>query len=494
MSSNFHGLILTPVSLKFGPIRSPGPYRIAHSLRNSGWDIDVVDYINHWKLDDLKIYFSAKITNQTKFIGISFLFTNKELFPVELITWIKKKYPHLKIIVGGSEPFIFYDDLIDYVISGYGEKAILSLLHFLFSNGEEPKHQVYKNTKIIHAIHSYPSFPLSSYRIAYQKEDFLQPYEWLGTEISRGCKFKCGFCTFPVTGIQTDTSRTEVDFEREMKDNYYKYGIDKYIIADETFNDRTEKITKFANVVQNLDFNPLFSGYIRADLLTRRPHELEELLRMNFLLHFYGIETFNRNSGKSIGKGMHPDEQKQGLIDIKNYFSTHGTGRYRGQISLISGLPHETRATLEQTKQWLIDNWQGQSFAIGALVLGHDDKYNLMRKSLLQQNYKKHGYEIIDVETLKNDPNIHYVDVDTNDIQELIWKNEHMNLFDAVDIEDEFTEIANSESYNFMLEAQSFPLIMSGSGFDVHVRHKYKDMHIIHNHVNTYIFNKLNNL
>ena len=36
--------------------------------------------------------------------------------------------------------------------------------------------------------------------------------------------------------------------------------------------------------------------------------------------HFYGIESFNHKSAKAIGKGMHPDKVKQGLIDVKNYF------------------------------------------------------------------------------------------------------------------------------------------------------------------------------
>ena len=66
---------------------------------------------------------------------------------------------------------------------------------------------------------------------------------------------------------------------------------------------RVEKITKFADVVEKLDFVPWFSAYIRADLLIARPRDREELLRMNLTGHYYGIETFNRESGKIIGKG-----------------------------------------------------------------------------------------------------------------------------------------------------------------------------------------------
>ena len=43
--------------------------------------------------------------------------------------------------------------------------------------------------------------------------------------------------------------------------------------------------------------------------------------KMKMFGHFYGIESFNHMSTKAISKGMHPDKVKQGLIDIKNYYS-----------------------------------------------------------------------------------------------------------------------------------------------------------------------------
>ena len=75
------------------------------------------------------------------------------------------------------------------------------------------------------------------------------------------------------------------------------------------------------DVVETLPWKPYFTGFLRADLLVSRPKDKEELLRMGFLGHFYGIETFNHDTGKIIGKGMNPDKLQQGLIDVRKYLS-----------------------------------------------------------------------------------------------------------------------------------------------------------------------------
>lgn len=52
----FHCLIFGNVSETYGfPIsRSPGIYRITHTLRNLGWDAESVDFFNSWSLEELK--------------------------------------------------------------------------------------------------------------------------------------------------------------------------------------------------------------------------------------------------------------------------------------------------------------------------------------------------------------------------------------------------------------------------------------------------------
>ena len=483
-----HAVIFTGINsnLTFGAIRSPGPYRIAHWLRQHNWDVEIVDFVNFWPLYFLKIWCKQNILKNTKFIGLSFLFSDKNLISLDFILWIKKTYPHLKIISGGPDPYPFYHQYIDYIISGYGENAVLELLGYLFSNGKRPKFIIGPKTKIIDANKFYSAYPLSSYAIKYQDRDYLQPHEWLGIEIGRGCMFSCAFCSYPVIGVKTDHTRNAEDFKEELIENYTRFGISKYVVSDETFNDRTEKITKFANVVQFLDFNPIFSGYIRADLLTSRVEDRHELLRMNFLIHFYGIETFNYSTGKIIGKGMNPNKLKDGLLEAKNFFLSNNTKKYRGQISLIIGLPEESRQSIYNTKDWLLNNWTDQSFVAGRYELGSDiELYD--NKSKIQKNLQKYKYELLSKEEIKFKTLEPQIDLDTT--HALLWKTKHMNIFEADEMEKEFNMLSTER---FMLNSQLFSKIITKDPFLTRQSENCLDILIIKENIKRYISLKLN--
>ena len=425
-----------------GPtVRSPGAHRIASWLRTHDWDIEVLDFLPFWNIEELKIYCISRIDSNTKFIAFSYMFFTPQFnnFPTELLIWIKSAYPDIKIIVGSQEKYLHGYEYIDYIIAGYGEHAILDLLKYLFSNGDRPKFVLESPFgKYIDANKFYPAYPMRDLSIKYEPRDFLSSEEWLGIEFSRGCMFKCDFCNYPILGVKGDYTRDAEDFKNQIVDTYEKFGIKNYVVADETFNDRTDKITKFADVVETLDFSPFFQGFLRADLLVSRPRDKEELLRMNFLAHFYGIETFNHRSGKSIKKAMHPEKLKDGLVDIKKYFNQHGSSKYRGFISLIFGLPYETVESLYQTKKWLIDNWQGESFGGGPLEIRLSSNNN----SLISENYHRYGYR-----KMLEDPTF----------PGLIWENDHMNVFKAQQIAQEFQNLYSDPAYDFRVYAHWLP-------------------------------------
>ena len=100
---------------------------------------------------------------------------------------------------------------------------------------------------LLSANDQYSAFPMKSLNVIYEDRDYIQPYEWLGIEFARGCKFSCDFCNFPVLGVKGDYSRDADDFGIQIKDAYDRFGVTNYLVADETFNDRTEKIAKFAD-------------------------------------------------------------------------------------------------------------------------------------------------------------------------------------------------------------------------------------------------------
>jgi hypothetical protein len=387
-----------------------------------------------WTLEQLQELCRSRITSKTKFIGFSQVFQLPDSWNDKIETfcgWIKKTYPNLFLVSGSQQKPIFYSDYIEYSISGYGEYALDALLKYKVENGPRPQFDLIsgkKGHKIISSLHAYPAHPMREPSIIYEDRDFIIPGEWGFIEFSRGCKFSCDFCNFPVLGVKGDYTRTSEGFRRQMMDSYDRFGIENYTVTDETFNDTTAKITKFADIVDTLPWKPYFTGFIRGDLMVSRPMDKVELSRMGFLGHFYGVESFNHESAKLVGKGMHPTKLKQGLLDAREYFNKHNNNLYRGNISLIVGLPHDTIASTMETKKWIKENWSDQTTHAWALEIT-DDTYS--SQSAMSLNFEKYGYEKLpSLENKKNNNTM----IPYQHTSLINWKNENMNFALAVSL------------------------------------------------------------
>jgi radical SAM superfamily enzyme YgiQ (UPF0313 family) len=430
----FKALIFNITSDRGSVARLPGPYRIATELRRNNWDVEVVDHTTRWEIEELYHFCNTRITKDTKFVGFSRLFHDHKNDIHLLAAYIKQKWPHVMTIIGSSIYNNINDQNIDYYICGYGEKALLELLKWKFSNGKMPPVQITDGNSVIFADKSCASAPWPDPSIIYEDRDFIMPYEWLSVEFSRGCKFQCSFCDFPFIGVKGDYTRDSRNFELQLRDAYDRFGVTNYTCSDDTFNDSTGKVKKYADVVDQLDFSPSFVGYIRPDLLISRPADREELVKMNFFGHFYGVESFNTASARSIRKGMDSDRMKQGLIDVKDYFKTHGAGRYRGTVSMIAGLPHETLDSLYKSKAWLEENWEGEGVIFFPYALNPKDN---IKKSLISQDPGSYGYTMMTEEEVSK----YDIKIDKHHTSNLNWKTEHMNRCEARLFVDEFERI-----------------------------------------------------
>jgi len=266
------------------------------------------------------------------------------------------------------------------------------------------------------------------------------PNEWGRIEFSRGCKFACKFCNFPVIGAKEDYTRDIKNVREQFMDAYDRFGIENYHISDETFNDRPYKISRIADLVETLPWKPYFAGFIRADLLINRKHDREDLLRMGFLGHFYGIETFNPKSASYIGKNGNTTRMKEGLVEVKEYFQKHVGNKYRATISLIAGLPHETLDSLETTYQWVKNHWRDQlAVACPLEIMDWGDS----RENRISDDFQKYGYEQIEID-LNPNPNFIFEKDKTVDRTKVMlpgtgknppiaWKNPNMDIMQAWD-------------------------------------------------------------
>lgn len=374
--------------------RHAGSHRIASFLRQHGVDVEVIDFAPSWKFEEFQELIRSRVNQNTKFVGLGAVFNMNTETLYRCFIWLKQTYPDILIVTGSTQFHNVHLIPADYMVVGYGELAILEILKGTANYKEEVVDKHGTKRKTVHALHQYPAFPMRNLSIDYEKRDFLQPFEAVTMETSRGCRFKCSFCTYSILGVKDDHTRSADDFRDNLLRNYDNFGIYRYSIADETFNDYTDKIIKYADVVEGLPFTPNFGGYIRADLLHTRPGDIEHLARMQFNGQFYGIESFHRPSAAAIGKGMEPAKIQQAILDTKDYFMKHN-GYYRGTISLIAGLPHETEDTLNETKKWCDEHWKTNHLAFTPLFITSDE--NNVTQSSLSTTYQKQGYTLVDI-------------------------------------------------------------------------------------------------
>ena len=440
-----HGLFFNVhdyISKRYG-----GVHRMASFMREHDWDCEVLDWAYYFTLEELKQFAQSRITNNTKFVGFGFPFEIWSNTINEFISWIKKTWPKI-CIIWGSQIYpgfasVGYKD-VDYYVVGYGEYALLSIMKVEFGNENRSSLKLdanwllQKKIKLIDAIKTHPAYPLKSLSIKYEDRDFINAWEWLPIEFSRGCKFKCLFCNYPILGVKEDHTRSAEDLYNDLKENYDRFGVTNYTVADETVNDSIEKLRKYADQVERLNFTPWFSGFVRPDLLVSDPKQVDELMRLQFNGQFYGVETLNHKTGKIIRKGMDPEKILSKLLDVKDQFKKYNHGKYRGTISLILGLPYETRETLEKSLKWLETEWVGESYVTHSLRINKDEFADKL--SDLDLNYAKYGYyDNGDFsEKFKSKYITSRISLREKWGNKLNWKNDNLSFEDVVEMENNF--------------------------------------------------------
>lgn len=419
--------------------RATGVHRVASLMRQQDVNVEVIDFFNSWTDEELE-QFVLKF-EKIDFIGFGLSLSELDLFSVtRLIDLVKRLHPEVKVIAGGSSVLDNHYPNIDLFFRGFTDGAMDDIVHFLKTGKFNPflvetikTHDV---KKVVNCTHHYAKFDLSNLRTEYVDTDFIQPNESLTLETSRGCIFKCKFCSFPLVGKKkNDYIREKDDVKQELINNYIKWGITRYSITDDTFNDNEIKVDNLFEISQELPFKLNFMSYARIDLIHAREGSLDKLVQSGLKGFFFGIESLNERTSRAIGKGLTGDKLKNYLVDIKTkYPDLHITG------SFIVGLPHESIKVFNENIDWSLATGVLDSYNFYPLVIPVDNKVNYI--SPFSTEWKNYGYEIMTEEEIQqwldNSPpesNIKNI-MKKYDFffkhHSLPWKNEHMTVLDAI--------------------------------------------------------------
>ncbi len=420
----FNVILVTDTSEYPAWFRGTGAHRLANHLRSNGYSCLVIDFSSALDFEDWTDICNSAIGPDTKMIGFSTTWwpyrstvtketvvnlndfgkssseKNYDYLKVGLTEaavqgklnhWIdvaKAINPKIKIVVGGPKIDFYRDIPADHFIVGFGETQVFDLISD--TRRLWPKYIEHdKNAE---------NFDFRCSQTLYTDLDFINSKDILTIEFTRGCKFKCAFCSYPLIGrknvVEESLKHPDVIYA-EFIENYNRWGTTKYWVADDTFNDSTEKLEIILSVIERLPFKPEFRAYTRLDVMQSNFKQVELLRDIGLVNTWIGVDSIHPVASKVIGKGMSAERKKDLIYKIGETWQ----GKVNIKVGYIVGLPGEDSNFVRETVDWFLekDNPVNQLNLNPLRILPQLPALSHTSRSEIDLNYQKYGYDIPDL-------------------------------------------------------------------------------------------------
>lgn len=456
--------------------KSIGVYKIARELRLAGYQVAVIHHAHVFAYDEILHILENLITDKTLFVGFNNMFYksftevtenkiheggvvwgNREsgsMIPHgkkcnrDLRSFIKNLNPNCRIVLGGPNASDVADNKdFDYVVLGYADLSVVNLANHL--SKQEPLLKSYKSINGFTIVNdpTAEGFDFVNRKMEYELYDCILPGEVLSIEISRGCIFKCAFCSYPLNGKKKlDYIKHEEILYQEFMENYEKFGTTRYFFLDDTFNDSEEKIKLIYDISKRLPFKLEFWAYIRLDLLAAHPNTIDMLFNCGLRGCCFGIETLNKESGEVIGKGM----AREKLISTLQYIKSKWGNDVMLHGALIVGLPKESKESfIESCEFFLSDESPLDSWIIRPFYLELKNNRTSGFLSKIAADPEKYGYR-----------NLQPIDSEIAH-----WENDYMTFTEATDLANYYNDLVEKSGKKKLPGFSTF--LVTGLGFDM---------------------------
>jgi radical SAM superfamily enzyme YgiQ (UPF0313 family) len=228
-----------------------------------------------------------------------------------------------------------------HVVQNYAESYTKKLTEAMSSSPRNAVPYIVNNTE-------YDNTEFKHSQIHWTDTDFIEPNDWLPIEVARGCAFNCAYCNYPRRG-NFDSFRNADSLREELIRNYELYGVTKYTLVDDLYNDSKEKVRYlYDNVWSRLPFRPEWVSFMRLDMFWADPESAEIVKASGARYGGFGIETLHDQAGKRIGKGL---GKRRILETLQLLKETWGDEVLVG-ANMISGLPFEPLESIHESIDW----------------------------------------------------------------------------------------------------------------------------------------------
>lgn len=308
------------------------------------------------------------------------------------------------IVVGGPHVSVVGEQALteefDYAIRHEGEQSLLALMDALSKgeplstiNGliyrEGTSVKVNPPRAFLEDLDSLP-FPARA-KLDRMKYRFEVPGKGLvpiaSTALTRGCPFKCVFCSEPQNAgrrLRTRSPKNVVDEFEEIK----RLGCDHVYLLDSTLTLNRKLVEDFCEELITRNLKMTFEGHTRAPLVDRPLLEL--MKRAGLVRLIFGLESADLGVLKLMRKEIKPEDIRRAFRLCKDLEIDAITG-------VMMGNPGDTRKTILKTA-WFVRSISEIKYAPMAIAIPYPgtELFDMAVKGmhglrLLEADYKKYS-------------------------------------------------------------------------------------------------------
>jgi len=260
--------------------------------------------------------------------------------------WLEREH-QVPFLIGGSSADVLTQSKLKhrntYVITGYAETWVKSVTQARLANHQADM-PFYADNK------NYDDHDFKQSTIIWQPEDMIGPDDWLPIEVARGCAFNCAYCNYPRRG-EFDAYKSPKCLRDEIVRNYELFGVTRYNLVDDLYNDSKEKVKRLHDEVwTRLPFQPEWTTQGRLDLLWKDPESAALIRDSGCRYVSFGIETLHDRAGRKVGKGL----GKKRIIETLEMLKEVWGQQTLVGACMIAGLPFEPLDSIKESMDWSV--------------------------------------------------------------------------------------------------------------------------------------------
>jgi radical SAM superfamily enzyme YgiQ (UPF0313 family) len=417
--------------VRFGT-KPAGALIVANVLRSMGLTAAIIDHALTMSSDDRKKLIDKFVDKNTKFICVSTTLLGPTGSDINVMAgcdrlfkpimdYIRSIAPNAKFIVGGSKITAGQPTELpyDYIVRGQAETTLKAII--LHELRGDPLSEITPGV-VTDKMYGFDEFN-ENIDLRPTVQDGVLENETLPFEFGRGCVFQCAFCNYDMLGKKFgDYNKTEEAILSVLLSNYEKFGVTRYQLADDTLNDSDEKIDRILKISKRLPFQLEYGAYIRVELLEKLKGSASRLLDSGLRGANLGLETLNKKSGATVGKGYGMNALRTLAEARKIWKDTVAVN-----VNFIIGLPYDSFADLEIQRKIIVEADYLDHVIYTPLGIPHKGD------SLFSQGlYKKYYTEAPQLHPLFEENVKKFEETDSYFTENINWQSEEMNVGDAI--------------------------------------------------------------